>query len=148
MKCAAGCASAGRARAIIGNARPFARNTVSREQPMGLSAYQRARSFAEAPRSMEHRLLGQVTGALIAAERDGMRGAALMDVSHWNREIWATFSATCADAANRLPPPLRASIISLALWVDRHSSEVIAGRAALGDLIDVNRLIMDGLAAE
>lgn len=114
---------------------------------MGLSAYQRARGFAEAPRSTEHRLLGQVTGALIEADRRGLKGAALVDVIHWNREVWATFGATCADGANRLPPPLRASIISLSLWVDRHSSEVIAGRAAIVDLIEVNRLIMDGLAA-
>lgn len=115
---------------------------------MGLSAYQRARSFAEAPRSTEHRLLGQVTGALIEAERRGLKGAALMDVLHWNCEVWMTFGATCADAANRLPPPLRASIISLSIWADRHSSEVIAGRAALADLIEINRLIMEGLAAD
>lgn len=114
---------------------------------MGLSAYQRALGFAEAPRSTEHRLLGQVTGALIEAERAGLKGAALVDVIHWNREIWATFGATCSDAANRLPPPLRASIISLSLWVDRHSSEIIAGRGAISDLIEVNRLIMEGLAS-
>ena len=113
---------------------------------MGISAYQRARSVSEPPRTTEHRLLGQVTGALLEAERAGRKGAALMDVLHWNREVWATFGATCADAANRLPPPLRGSIISLSLWVDRHSSEVIAGRGELADLIEVNRLVMDGLA--
>tara|TARA_B110001454_G_scaffold218548_1_gene246839 strand:- start:2044 stop:2391 length:348 start_codon:yes stop_codon:yes gene_type:complete len=115
---------------------------------MGLSAYQRARGFAEAPRNTEHRLLGHVTGALIEAERAGLKGAALVDAIHWNREVWTTFGATCADGANRLPMPLRASIVSLSLWVDRHSSEVVAGRAALSDLIEVNRLIMDGLAKE
>jgi len=115
---------------------------------MGISAYQRARTFTEAPRSTEHRLLGQVTGAMIEAERANLKGAVLMDVLHWNREIWATFGATCTDAANRLPPELRASIISLSLWVDRHSSEIISGRAELRDLIEVNRLIMEGLAAE
>ncbi len=114
---------------------------------MGISAYQRTRTFAETPRTTEHRLLGQVTGALLEAEQRNAKGAALMDVVHWNREIWATFGATCADAANRLPPQLRGSIISLSLWVDRHSSEVIAGRGELRDLIEVNRLVMDGLSA-
>ena len=84
---------------------------------MGLSAYQRARGFAEAPRNTEHRLLGQVTGALIEAERAALKGVALVDVIHWNREVWTTFAATCADGANRLPAPVRASIISLSLWV-------------------------------
>ena len=115
---------------------------------MGLSAYQRARSFAEAPRSTEHRLLGQVTGALIEAERRGLKGAALMDVLHGTRDVWMPSRPTRADPANRLPPPSRASLVSLSSWADRLSSEVIAGRAALADLTEINRLIMEGLAAD
>lgn len=115
---------------------------------MGLSAYQRARAFTEPPRSAEHRLLNQVTGALIEAERAGLKGTALMDVLHWNREIWSTFGATCADATNQLPPELRGSIISLSLWVNRYTSDIAAGRAELKDLIEVNRLVMEGLSAE
>lgn len=114
---------------------------------MGVQAYQRVRTVSEAPRSAERRLLGQVTGALIAAEEDGLTGAALIDVLHWNREIWATFGAACADSGNALPPPVRAGIVSLSLWVDRHSSAVMAGREPVRDLIEVNRMVMEGLSA-
>jgi len=115
---------------------------------MGLTAYQQARRIAESPKSTEHRLLGQVTAALIDAHGKNIGGPALADILHWNREIWAIFSATCADSANKLPPELRASIISLALWVDRHSSGVLSGKSDLETLIEVNRSVMEGLSAE
>lgn len=112
---------------------------------MGISAYRRRQGF-DPPRMVEHRLLSQVTGAMMAAEYDGARGAGLKDILHWNREIWATFSAACADSGNRLPAQLRGNIISLSLWVDRHSGEVMAGRGEIRDLIEVNRLVMEGLS--
>ena len=114
---------------------------------MGVSAYQRTRNSIENPRETERRLLGQVTGALIDVRERNLQGPMLADVLHWNREVWNAFSAASADSANTLPAPLRAGMISLALWVDRHSSEIMAGRAALDDLIDVNRMIMDGLSS-
>ncbi|MBB6124296.1 flagellar biosynthesis regulator FlaF [Sphingobium subterraneum] len=113
---------------------------------MSVSAYKRAQVATEHPRDTEHRLLSQVTGAMIDAQQRGEQGRALADILHWNREIWQTFGAICGDSANRLPPPLRAGIISLSLWVDRHSSEVIAEREGIEDLIAVNRMIMEGLA--
>lgn len=113
---------------------------------MSVTAYQRARNTAESPRATEHRLMSQVTGALIHARDQGHGGATLAHVLHWNREVWSTFGTMCADSDNRLPVPLRAGIISLALWVDRHSSAVMAGRADIDDLIEVNRMIMDGMA--
>jgi flagellar protein FlaF len=53
----------------------------------------------------------------------------------------------CANPANGLPAPLRASIISLAIWVGRHTSAVIRRREEIEPLIEVNRLIMQGLAS-
>lgn len=114
---------------------------------MSVSAYKRAMVVTENPRATEHRLLSQVTGAMIDAQKRGMQGRALADVLHWNREIWQSFATLCGDSANGLPPALRAGLISLSLWVDRHSSDVIAGREEIGDLIVVNRMIMDGLAS-
>ena len=63
-------------------------------------------------------------------------------------EMWNIFSADCTSPGNELPRELRASIISLALWVNRFSSEVIAGRESINDLIEVNRSVMEGLAAQ
>ena len=42
--------------------------------------------------------------------------------------------------------PLRAQIISLSLWVSRHTSAVIRKQEEIGPLVDINRIIMQGLA--
>jgi flagellar protein FlaF len=115
---------------------------------MPLSAYQRARPVSETPRSTEHRLLGEITAGLMQARDQGLAGPALMDVLHRNREVWQAFAADCGLPGNGLPAQLRASIMSIALWVDRHISLVMAGREDLEPLIDVNRLVMQGLEGE
>lgn len=114
---------------------------------MSVQAYQMARKVVETPRATEHRLLGQITGEMIAARDVGLSGAALVPCLHRNREVWSVFSSLCSTPGNGLPSPLRASIISLALWVDRFSSEVVTGTETIDPLIDINRSIMEGLAA-
>ncbi len=115
---------------------------------MSLDAYRRARAIAETPRAMEYRLMGQITGEMIEARDAGLSGAALMPALHRNREVWSTFSALCGAPGNQLPDGLRAGIISIALWVERYTSDVVRGRDSIDDLILVNRAIMDGLAPE
>ena len=112
---------------------------------MSLAAYQRTRQIAETPREAEYRLMRQITGEMIHARDSGLQGAALMPSRGRNREAWSTFSSACGAPCNQLPPPLRASIISIALWVDRFTSEVVAGRDSIDELITVNRAIIEGL---
>ena len=115
---------------------------------MSLAAYQRVREIAETPRATEYRLLGEVTGEMVSAWERGYRGAALMPALHLNREMWSTFAAVCGTVGNGLPDPLRASIISISLWVDRFTSEVIAGREPIEPLLEVNRAVREGLAGD
>jgi len=112
---------------------------------MSLAAYRRVQQIADTPRRTEQRLLAEISGALQQAWADGRRGAALMPELHRNRELWSTLSADCGAAGNALPDGLRASIISLALWVDRFTSDVVAGREPVEPLLDVNRAVMEGL---
>ncbi len=116
--------------------------------PMSLNAYQRTRSITESPRATECRLMRQITGEMIAARDAGVVGVPLTAVLFRNREVWNAFSTACGARGNRLPDALRASIISLGLWVDRFTSVVAAGREDIGDLIDVNRAIIQGLEQE
>ena len=115
---------------------------------MSLDAYRRVRAIAETPRALEYRLMSQITGEMIHARDAGLKGAALMPALHRNREVWSTFSAMCAASGNKLPPDLRAGIISIAIWVERFTSEVVTGRDSIEELITVNRAIIDGLANE
>lgn len=115
---------------------------------MSLNAYQRAQSIVATPRATEHRLMSQITGELINARDAGLKGRALMPALHRNREAWGTFATLCGAQGNQLPDDLRARIISIALWVERHTSAVATGKDSIEDLITVNRAIIDGLAGE
>lgn len=114
---------------------------------MSLAAYQRVAQIAEHPRRTEQRLFAEISGALSAAWEGGRRGIALMPELHRNRELWSALSADCASPGNGLPDALRASIISLALWVDRYTSDVVAGRETPEALLEVNRAMLEGLGA-
>jgi flagellar protein FlaF len=114
---------------------------------MSLQAYQQAATRAESPRELEYRLFAQVTLALMEAARsDPNDFVRRVDALDWNRRVWTVLADACAQQENQLPAPLRASIISLALWVSRHTSSVIRKEEQIEPLIEVNRLIMQGLS--
>ena len=116
---------------------------------MSLQAYQKASARAENPREMEYRLFGQVTRALMAAaEVDVSDTATRIDALDWNRRLWSVLATDCADSANSLPLELRAQIISLSIWVNKHSSAVMRREEDFAPLIDVNRIMMQGLAGQ
>ena len=112
---------------------------------MTLKAYQNTQFITEDPRQTEYRLFGQVTGALIDAQKTGVNGGSLAETIDWNRQLWRTLAADCLDDRNQLPQGVRAQIISLSLWVSKYSKEVTRKGASLDPLIDVNRSIMQGL---
>ena len=114
---------------------------------MSLQAYQKAAEQAEDPRQVEYRLFGLVTRALMeAAEADERDAAGRIRALHWNRRLWSTLANDCATDTNALPPDARAKIISLSIWVNRHTTEVMQRREPIQPLIEVNRMIMQGLS--
>jgi flagellar biosynthesis activator protein FlaF len=114
---------------------------------MSLQAYQQAATRAESPRDLEYRLFAQVTRALMeAAQLDRSEFGKRMDALDWNKRMWSTLAGECQRSDNALPAPLRASIISLSIWVGKHTSLVIRGQEEFEPLIEINRMIMQGLA--
>jgi len=112
---------------------------------MTLKAYQNTQRITENAREAEYRLFGQVTGALISAQREKRTGGPLVEAIEWNRRVWRTLAADCLDDGNKLPEALRANIVSLSLFVTRYSRDVIRNGAVIDPLIDINRNIMQGL---
>jgi flagellar protein FlaF len=112
---------------------------------MTLKAYQSTQRVTEDSRQTEYRLFGQVTGALIDAQKAGKSGGPLAEVIDWNRKLWRTLATDCLDDRNLLPQDVRAKIVSLSLWVTKYSKEVTRKGAPLDPLIDINRTIMQGL---
>lgn len=116
---------------------------------MSFQAYQKASTRVEDPRSTEYRLFAQVTRALIkASEMDRVEISSRIDALDWNRRLWSNLGVDCASVENKLPDQLRASIISLSLFVSKYTSEVMRGRGEFEVLIDLNRTIMQGLAPQ
>ncbi|HBI20447.1 MULTISPECIES: flagellar biosynthesis regulator FlaF [unclassified Brevundimonas] len=114
---------------------------------MSLQAYTAATARAESPRDLEYRLFGQVTRALVhASTLDPSDIAGRIDALDWNRRLWSALAGDCSDSGNALANPVRAQIISLSLFVNRHSSAVMRGEETFQELIDINRMIMQGLA--
>jgi flagellar protein FlaF len=58
-----------------------------------------------------------------------------------------TLAADCARPENALAPDLRAQIISLSMWVGRHTSAVVRQEEPVEPLIEINRIMMQGLSA-
>jgi flagellar protein FlaF len=112
---------------------------------MSLKTYQKAQAAVENPRSVEYRLFGQITGALMEARSSGATGTPLIDAIDRNRRLWSMLAGDCMSDGNQLPKELRAQIVSLAIWVSKYSSDVTQQGAPLDPLIDVNRNIMQGL---
>jgi flagellar protein FlaF len=114
---------------------------------MSLQAYRKASQQAESPRQAEYRLFGEVTRALMrAAEADVNDIQTRIDALDWNRRMWATLASDCATPGNNLTMELRAQIISLSLWVSRHTSAVMRRQEEIQPLIEVNKTIMQGLS--
>jgi flagellar protein FlaF len=114
---------------------------------MSLRAYQQAAHRSETPRDAEYRLFAQVTRALMdlkSLPRENLGG--WIDVLHWNRRMWAALADDCSSPTNTLPAGVRAQIISLSLFVHRHSSHVMRKEGDLDTLIDINRMMMQGLS--
>jgi flagellar protein FlaF len=114
---------------------------------VSLRAYQAAAQQAENPRDIEYRLFGQVTRALMeASQADVNDFRTRIDALDWNRRLWSTLATDCADPENSLPDAARAQIISLSIWVNRHSSLVMRKVEDFEPLIEINRMIMQGLS--
>ena len=114
---------------------------------MSLQAYKTAATRAENPREMEYRLFGQVTRALMHASTvEASDVATRIDALDWNRRLWSALATDCADPDNAMGKSLRAQIISISLFVSRHSSAIMRGEEDFQALIDINRMIMQGLA--
>ncbi len=112
---------------------------------MSLKAYQKVQNTAENPRETEYRLFAEVTRSLVVANESGKRDEAFFKALDWNRRLWSTLSTDCGITGNGLSKQLRAGIISLSIFVSKHTSLIARGEEDIADLIDINKNVMEGL---
>jgi flagellar protein FlaF len=123
---------------------------------MSVAAYKRTISHTETPRGIERRVLAQVTAELETSysafdssegrfEKLEILGSGFRQVLWRNQQIWAAFKMDLLEEGNQLSPELRSSLISIAIWVEKHTQGVLSGEKPARPLIDINRSIVDGL---
>lgn len=115
---------------------------------MGARAYQQTMRSIEDPRDSEARMFSAVTGGLERHKDEGRRSPVLKEWLVRNQRLWNALRNSVATAENQLPADLRARLLSISLWVDRHTAAFLRGEAEVDDLIAVNRAVAAGLAGE
>ncbi len=116
---------------------------------MSIQTYQKAAAKAETPRQTEFRAFATATRGLIdAASMPRTEVSRRIEALVKNRRLWTALASDCAIEGNGLPEQLRAQIISLSLFVDRQTQSAIRENQPFDVLIEINRTVMDGLAAQ
>ncbi|MCA8889837.1 MAG: flagellar biosynthesis regulator FlaF [Parvularculaceae bacterium] len=114
---------------------------------MSHEAYRKASKTTANPRNAEYQAFAEATRRLIDAHAAGREDLKqLIEAIHLNRTLWGALASDCADERNTLPNETRAAIISLARWVASYSSAVMQKDESVEPLVDVNRIMMDGLS--
>lgn len=95
-------------------------------------------------RDTEYAMFSRVTSMLRSASACGDTGTQIEAVGK-NNQLWTILAADLASEGNALPNELRAGLLSLARFSLRHGHAVLARKATVDALIDVNMSIMKGL---
>jgi len=73
---------------------------------------------------------------------------ALADCLYENNKLWTALAVDCMNDDNLLPDDLRASIISLSIFVQKHMHQVLTKKASAVPLLEINAMILRGLKTE
>lgn len=114
----------------------------------GYATYKTAQTKTDDPRDLEYRLLAQVTAAMMRAKNQHDNVKDLVSAVLWNRDVWSALRQDLMLDSNQLPKDLRASLVSVSLWIEKETTAVMDHKGDLDALIDINRNIMAGLKPE
>ncbi len=88
----------------------------------------------------------QITGELErVAQAERPQPAAWGSAISRNMQLWTLLATDLMQPGNLLPDDTKQGLLKLGLFVLSHSNEVLAQRADMNVLIDINRSIMAGL---
>ena len=84
---------------------------------------------------------------LEAANRSGPSSRDAIDALYFVNRLWAALLEDLASGGNDLPESLKASLISIGIWVLRRVEDIRMGKSTdFSALIDVTRTISGGLS--
>ena len=113
---------------------------------MAHRAYSQTATTTKTDRRKEYEMIARVTHRLRKAAVKGKPGfPKLVEALYDNRRLWTAFAVDISDSQNRLPDGLRAQIFYLAEFTQAHTSRILAGKAGVKPIIEVNMAILKGL---
>jgi flagellar protein FlaF len=124
---------------------------------MSIAQYQTAQLHTASPLSVEIMAFQKTTAALEQAQADAkqdfssqplaamQRHVRLCDAVQQNTRLWLTLLEDLNSSDNRMGGDLKSRLASLAATSVNHGRRVVAGKATLNLLIDINRAIAAGL---
>lgn len=102
-------------------------------------------SVADA-KEREHALIERSIDLLKKAKEDGANSFARIEAVHFLNRIWVSFLEDLGSPQNELPKELRASLISIGLWILREAEAVRMGESDnIDELIEISQIIADSL---
>ncbi|EPX82611.1 flagellar biosynthesis regulator FlaF [Salipiger mucosus] len=115
-------------------------------QTLAQRAYAQSSATTRTDRALEYDLIARVTHRIKAAAEAGPAAyPKLVEALYDNRRLWTALAVDVADSDNGLPADLRSRIFFLSEFVQAHTGKVLARKARLAPLLEVNAAILRGL---
>lgn len=115
-------------------------------QSMAQRAYAQSAAPTKTDRRAEYETIARATHELkAAAEKGASDFPGLAGALHNNNRLWTILAADVASRDNPLPKDLKARIFFLSEFTKRHSAQVLAKKATVIPLLEINTAILRGL---
>ncbi|KCZ52188.1 flagellar biosynthesis regulator FlaF [Hyphomonas pacifica] len=118
-------------------------------QQLAYKAYGEVTNRTASDEQIEYALFQEITQALKAvAQTDRPSPVVWVDAIDRNLQLWQLISTDVMSEANQLDPSLKANLITLAESVRMISYHVLSRKADVSELVEINEIIMEGLAGQ
>lgn len=109
-------------------------------------AYRQVAQSTRTPRDVEYEAFARVTRELKSSfPKRAQSFSAYAAALNRNRKMWRLLAGDLRQPGNALPNELKAQILSLAGFVDDHTSKALARKVSPAVLIEINIAMMQGL---
>lgn len=118
-------------------------------QQLAYKAYGEVTSRTANTGQIEYALFQDITQALKNVDEVEMPAPAVWaDAIDRNMKLWQILSTDLMSEANELDPALKRNLIALSESVRQISYQVLARKAEITELVEINEIIMQGLEGQ
>lgn len=115
-------------------------------QTLAQRAYAQSAAPTRTPRDTEYEAISKITHRLkAAAAQKASDFSGFVQALHENRRLWSVLANGVVDSDNALPSELRAGIFYLAEFTEQHTGLVLAKKAEVEPLLEINLAVLRGL---